>query len=110
MDGPTPPPAGWPPKRVAALLLTLGLAAIGAWSLSQGILGALPLLVMGILLGATYVRRGGSLPDWAHRGRGSPSITRDDDPSNLPATVYPPILLGVLLLAALLFFSLLKRP
>ena len=105
--GPTPP-GGWPPRRVAALVLTLGLAGIAAYSLSQGILGTLPVLVLGIVLGTTYVWRGGSLSDWAYRigtgRRGGRSITRDDDPSNLPAKVYLPVLLGALLLAALLFY------
>ena len=106
-------PAPWPAKRVAAVLLTLGLVALAGYSLSQGILGTLPVLAMGIVLGALYVWRGGSLPDWAYRIRNKPrgeyAITRDDDPSNMPARLYLPILLGVLLLAALIFAVFLKR-
>ena len=107
------PDVHWPAKRVAALVLTLGLVGIAAYSLAQGILGTLPVLGMGIVLGALYVWRGGSLPEWAYRirnkRRGEYAITRDDDPSNLPARLYLPILLCVLLLAALIFAVFLKK-
>ena len=77
------PPVGWPPKRLAALVLTLGPVATSAYSLSQGIIGTLPVLAMGVVLGSMYVWRGGSLPDWGYRlsnrrGRGTspPTTTR----------------------------------
>ena len=102
------PPAGWPPRRVAAAVLTAALAGIAAYSTAMGIVGVLPVLLIGVLLGATYVWRGGSLPDWAYRigtrRRRGASITRDDDPSNLPARVYLPVLLGAILIAALVFY------
>ena len=104
--------ANWPARRFGALGLTLGLVAILAYSLSQGSLGTLPVLASGIVLGALYVWRGGSLPEWADRfgnRRGGASITRDDDPGNIPPKVYLPILLGVLLLAALIFAVFMKR-
>ena len=98
---------------MAALVLTLGLVAVAVYSLSQGILGTLPVVGIGIVLGALYVWRGGSLPDWAYRIRNKPrgeyAITRDDDPSNLPARLYLAILLVVLLLAALIFAVFLKK-
>jgi hypothetical protein len=96
-----------PFKCVAALVLTLGLAAVAVYSVSQGIIGTLPVLVLGIGLGATYVVRGGSLPAWAYRwvrGRAS-SLEPDEDPSHLPAKVYLPILLAVIALAALVFWA-----
>jgi hypothetical protein len=100
------PKADWPVTRVAALVLTLGLVALAVYSLIQGTFGVVPLLAIGIALGALYVWRGGSLPEWAYRMRtraGVRSITRDDDPSNIPAKVYLPILAGVILLALLAF-------
>jgi hypothetical protein len=96
----------WPAKRVAALVLTVGLVALAAYSVAQGTIGAVPLLAIGIALGALYVWRGGSLPEWAYRMRtrgGGRAIRRDDDPSNIPAKVYLPILAGVILLAVLAF-------
>jgi hypothetical protein len=104
----TPPMSRWPARRVAALVLTLALVAVGGWSVANGIIGTLPVLLIGIALGVTYVVRGGSLPQWVYwmgKSRyGVRRITPDDDPSNLPWRVYLPVLLGMLLLAALVFY------
>ena len=98
----------WPARRVAALLLTLALVAVAAWSVASGIIGTLPVLLMGIALGLTYVVRGGSLPEWVYwlaKSRyGVRRITPDNDPSNVRWRLYLPVLLGVLLLAALVFY------
>lgn len=104
---PPPPPSPWPARRVAAAVLTAGLVGVAAHAVSVGVIGVLPVLVLGIFLGGLYVARGGSLPPWAYRlmtRRGRGSLTADDDPSNLPAKVYLSVLLAALLVAALIVF------
>ena len=103
------PNRGWPAKRVAALVLTLALAALGVYIVWAGTgVGTLLPLGIGVALGLLYTARGGSLPDWAyrlshrHRLRGT-GITADDDPSNLPPKVYLPILLAAVAIAAALY-------
>ena len=105
-DGPN---AGWPAKRVAALVLTLGLAALGMYAWRAGGSGgdghrALPLLCVGVALGLLYVAKGGSLPPLVRR-RGGAGITDDHDPRNLPRKLYLPVLLGVILLAAAAYYA-----
>jgi hypothetical protein len=96
---------------VAAFALTLALVGIAAFQIRQEIYRTLPVVAIGILLGATYLWRGGTLPNWVYRlstRRGRQTLTADDDPANLPARVFLPILLGVILLAAMLFFLFLE--
>ncbi len=52
-------------------------------------------------LGSLYTAFG-RLPDWIVENSGG-SITDDDDPSNVSARVYLPILLGVILIAFAVF-------
>ena len=107
----TTPRKFWPPKRVAALVLTLVLCglAIYRWHVPAGDQNPLPLLCMGIVLGTIYTIRGGSLPDFIHRAShsrfvGGTGIHADDDPRNLPLKIYLPILLAVIAAAALAYF------
>ncbi|ELP31401.1 hypothetical protein RBSWK_04671 [Rhodopirellula baltica SWK14] len=58
-------------------------------------------LGFGVTLGSLYTAFG-RLPDWIVENSGG-SITDDDDPSNVSARVYLPILLGVILIAFAVF-------
>jgi hypothetical protein len=97
---PSPPPL----RRAAVLLLTMLLAcvAIYVWQAKVGDQRVLFLLSTGIVLGVIYTIRGGSLPQWLHR-LGGGKITKDDDPRNLSPKVYLPVLLAVIVVAALLY-------
>lgn len=55
----------------------------------------------GVTQGSLYTAFG-RLPDWIVENSGG-SITDDDDPSNVSARVYLPILLGVILIAFAVF-------
>ena len=99
----------WPPKRTAALVLTLALAALGiyVWR-HEGDLNTLWLLCVGVVLGALYTLRGGTLPAFIHRSSEShwlsnSPITADDDPRNLSPKLYLPILGAAVLIAALFY-------
>ena len=102
------PKKTWPARRIAALLLTTALLALLLYTLVVGVGDSRTrlLLGVGIVLGAMYTIRGGSLPpfmsqsDWS----GGTGITADDDPRNLSPKLYLPILLAVVLLAAFLYY------
>lgn len=101
----------WPGKRLAALVLTAGLAALVVYSLISGTgnIESRILLGVGIVLGTLYLVRGGSLPDSIHtistsHWFGGTGINAADDPSNLSPKVYLPILITVILIASALFF------
>ena len=89
----------WPGQRLAALLLSVSLMALGVYSLAAGVREYRVLLWLGTgtFLGLLYVVRGGTLPEVVYRlsrrfGEGA-GITRDDDPQNLPAKMYLLVLL-----------------
>jgi|SRR6266478_4942136 len=96
----SPPPL----RRVAVFLLTMLLAglAIYTWRANVGNRRVLLLLAIGIVMGLIYTVRGGSLPPWLYR-RGGGKITEDHDSRNLSPKVYLPVLLAVILLAAVLY-------
>ena len=101
----------WLAKRIAALLLTMALVALGIYSLMAriGDLKTFYLLAVGIILGTLYTIRGGSLPRFVYRlGRShwfhGGEITADDDPRNLSPRLYLPILLAAVLAAALIYY------
>ena len=93
-----------PLRRAAVLVLTLMLSclAIYVWRAKVGDQRVLFLLSTGILLGVVYTIRGGSLPLWVHRIGGN-KITNEDDPRNLSPKLYLPVLLAVIVVAALLY-------
>ena len=91
-------------RRGAALVLTttlVGLAVYTVWA-RVGDWRLLELLGIGIVLGLVYALRG-SLPSSLVRMSGA-RITHDDDPRNLSPKVYLPVLIIVILLAALLYW------
>jgi hypothetical protein len=96
----------WPAKRLAALLLSLLLAALGLYLWRTGAdLHTVGSLALAVTLGLLYTVRGGSLPPLVHRLYGH-ALTPDDDPRNLPAKLYLPILLIALAAAAGAFYFL----
>lgn len=101
-------------RWVAALLLTLAMLAFGIVLYCRGHVEAMIPLGIGTALGSIYVCRGGSLPAsfYSSRRRGYRSsyrqITREDDPRNLPARIYLPIVLAVLAIAGLCFWLFLR--
>jgi len=109
-------PGHWPPKRVVALLLTIVLAGsvMYTWLAGVGDSRTLWLLVIGVVLGATYTIRGSSLPPFLYRLTGSHllagnAITDDDDPRNLSPKVYLSVLLLVALVALMLYWHYARR-
>lgn len=94
-----------PGKRAAVLGLTILLAGLGvyAWWAGVGDRRMAGLLASGVVLGALYSARGGSLPAFVYRFYGS-KLTRDDDRRNLSPKVYLPILLGAVVVAWAIYF------
>ena len=88
-------------KRFSSGLLTLGLLALLGWCVvsNAGDLRTRVMLGAGVLLGIVYTIWG-RLPDWLLERSGG-YLSADDAPSNIPARVYLPIILGAILLAAL---------
>ena len=102
-------------KRLVVLTLTLGLTAvlIYMWFADVGDLKTAGYLAFGIVLGLTYTIRGGSLPESIYEISeshwiGGTGITTDDDPRNISPKVYLPILLAAILLAAALFYGVVR--
>jgi hypothetical protein len=96
---------GWPAKRVAALILTVALIGLGAYAWETGVRDkqALSLMCVGTVLGLLYTVRGGSLPAIVHWVFGD-KLTADDGPRNLPARIYLPILLAVVVAAVAAYY------
>lgn len=92
-------------RMVAAVLVTLGLAALAVhvWRnkpVNREIFG---MLLTGVVVGTTYVLRGGSLPTWVTRFSDD-KLAADDDPRNLSPKLYLPILLAAIAAAAVLYY------
>lgn len=90
-------------KRIASGVLSLVLLTLLGWCVVArvGDLRTWVVLGSGVTLGSLYTAFG-RLPDWIVENSGG-SITDDDDPSNVSARVYLPILLGVILIAFAVF-------
>ena len=90
-------------KRIAAGLLSASLLLLLGWCLLTGAGNARTSVTLGIgaLLGVTYTALG-KVPEWIIK-RSKGKITDDDDPSNIPAKIYLPILLAVVVFAAMVF-------
>jgi hypothetical protein len=90
-------------KRIASGVLSLVLLTLLGWCVVTrvGDLRTWVVLGFGVTLGSLYSAFG-RLPDWIVENSGG-SITDDDDPSNVSARVYIPILLGVILIAFAVF-------
>lgn len=90
-------------KRIASGVLSLVLLTLLGWCMVArvGDLRTWVVLGFGVTLGSLYTAFG-RLPDWIVENSGG-SITDDDDPSNVSARVYLPILLGVILIAFAVF-------
>jgi len=89
----------WSPKRIAALILAslLGSGALGCL-LGSGNVQLAGLLIFGAVLGVIYVFNDARLPESLIKSSGG-RLSDDDDPSNIPARVYLPLIL-ILLAAA----------
>ena len=90
-------------NRIIAAVMSCVLFALLAWSIysKSGDTRTLIMVSVGAVLGLVYAMFG-RLPGWVVALSGS-SITDDDDPSNIPARVYLPILLGVIVTAVVAF-------
>lgn len=90
-------------KRIASGVLSLVLLTLLGWCVVArvGDLRTWVVLGSGVTQGSLYTAFG-RLPDWIVENSGG-SITDDDDPSNVSARVYLPILLGVILIAFAVF-------
>ena len=91
------------PNRIASGVLTLVLLTLLGWSVFAGVGDVRTWFMLGVgaALGGLYTAFG-QLPDWII-GYSGGSITEDDDPANISARIYLPILLGVIVLAVLAF-------
>lgn len=91
------------PLRITASLLSLLLLALLVWAIARGVgdLRTQIMLGVGVVLGVVYVAYG-RLPDWAISLSGR-YVVADDDPSNISARVYWPIISAVILLAIVTF-------
>lgn len=88
-------------SRIAAVVLSLLLLGLWIWSLITGVRDPQlhVMLGIGISLGALYAVNG-QLPKWM-TWVSSESLTADDDPANISARLYLPILAGVIFIAML---------
>ena len=107
-----PEPRGWSGRRIAALVLIVFILILAGWIIwtdpsKWGYVAGfgIPLFVAVVFVGA-----GGRYPEWLvgaddriRRLFGLSILTEEDDPSHLSPKVYLPILLVVILVAALLF-------
>ncbi len=92
------------PNRVATCVLTLVLLALLGWSIVAGVgdVRTRVLLGVGAALGGLHTALG-RLPDWI-TDHSCGSLSEDDDPSNISARVYLPILLGAVVVAGLVVY------
>ncbi|MEM9943681.1 MAG: hypothetical protein AAF939_19110 [Planctomycetota bacterium] len=91
-------------RRIVASALSIVILALFVWSIIGGVgdLRTKIILGVGALLGFLYAAIG-RIPDWIVDFGGG-TITHDDDPSNLSPRFYLPILIGVILFAAIAFY------
>ncbi len=90
-------------RRIISGLLTVLLAILLGWCMTQGVGDGRTIvyLCIGIILGTTYTFFG-RLPIWLISASGG-SLSDDDDPANISAYVYLPIIVAAILLAVIIF-------
>ncbi len=95
-------------NQIVAGALSIVLLALLGWSIFAGVGDIRTWIMLGIgsALGVLYAAVG-RLPDWIVDHSGG-SITDDDDPSNISPRVYLPILLGIIIVAVVGFFVVLR--
>ena len=95
-------------NRITAGVLSLVLLALLGWCIFAGVGDMRTWLILGVgaAFGLIYTALG-RLPNWIADHSGG-TITDDDDPSNISPRVYVPLLLGVIVIAVLVFFIVLR--
>ncbi|MFK7767258.1 MAG: hypothetical protein AB8B55_08550 [Mariniblastus sp.] len=95
-------------NRITAGTLSLVLLALLGWCIIAGVgdVRTWVILGVGVVLGSIYTAFG-RLPDWIIDHSGG-TIVDDDAPPNISPRVYFPILLGVIIVAIIVFVVVIK--
>ena len=95
-------------NRIVSGALSISLLALLGWSIFAGVGDLRTLVMLGVGAGLGILHTAfGRIPDWIVEHSGG-TITDDDDPSNMSPRVYLPILFGVIAIAVVAFFVVLR--